>query len=265
MICLGDNMFVDSHAHLTGPSVIDHVEEMLERARQNRVKAIVNICTDQASLERGLALVKRHRWVFNAAAATPHDVQKIGDSFFPLVARYAREGGLLAIGETGLDYHYEHSPKEEQIEHLERYLELAMETKLPMVFHCRDAFQDLFNITKGKEISAVLHCFTGTLEEAQECLERGWMVSLSGIVTFKNSAPLREVARRLPLEQLLIETDTPYLAPLSKRGKMNEPGNVVEIAEVIAQVRGISAEEVGFATARNATQFFSFPKHIIDV
>ncbi|MGH2612781.1 MAG: TatD family hydrolase, partial [Rhabdochlamydiaceae bacterium] len=138
-------------------------------------------------------------------------------------------------------------------------------TKLPVIFHCRDAFQDLLDITKDKGISAVVHCFTGTLEEAKRCLERGWMISLSGIVTFKNSGALRDVAKYVPLDQLLIETDTPYLAPLSKRGKTNEPGYVVETAEVIAQVRGISTVDLGAATAKNAAQFFSFPKHIIDV
>ena len=258
-------MFIDSHAHLTGHTVIDHVEEMLERAQQHQVKAIVNICTDQHSLDKGIALGKRHRWIFNAAAATPHDVVKIGEAFFPIVAGYARDGGLIAIGETGLDYHYEHSPKELQQEHLVKYLELAVETKLPVIFHCRDAFEDLFDISSGKDFSAVLHCFTGTLEEAKGCLERGWMVSISGIVTFKNSVPSRDVAKYVPLDRLLIETDTPYLAPQSRRGKMNEPGYVVETAQVIADIKGISLEEVGMATARNAAQFFSFPKHIIDV
>lgn len=258
-------MFVDSHAHLTGPHVIDHVEEMLERASQHGVIAIVNICTDQATLEKGFALVRRHRWVFNAAAATPHDVEKISEAFFPLVARYAREGGLLAIGETGLDYHYEHAPRDAQKEHLRRYLDLSEETKLPLIFHCREAFQDLLEETKGREVSAVLHCFTGTMEEAKSCLERGWMISLSGIVTFKNSVALREVAKYVPIDQLLIETDTPYLAPLSKRGKMNEPGYILETAEVIARERGIAVQELGAATAKNAAQFFSFPKHVIDV
>lgn len=258
-------MFIDSHAHLTGPKVIDHVEEMLERAEQHQVKAIVNVCTDQHSLDKGLALGKRHRWVFNAAAATPHDVDKIGDTFFPIVARCAREGRLIAIGETGLDYHYEHSPKELQKEHLSRYLELAMETKLPLIFHCREAFEDLFQVCKGKHFAAVLHCFTGTLEEAKGCLERGWIVSFSGIVTFKNSVALREVAKYVPLDQMVIETDTPYLAPQSKRGKTNEPCYVVETAEVIAQVKGITTKEVGLATAKSAAQLFSFPKHIIDV
>jgi TatD DNase family protein len=258
-------MFVDSHAHLTGHAVLDHVEEMLERAGQRQVKAVVNICTDLASLEKGFALVKRHRWVFNAAAVHPHDVEKMGETFFPEVARYAREGGLIAIGETGLDYHYEHSPKDLQREHLARHVELALETKLPLIFHCRDAFHDLFEVTRGKAVAAVLHCFTGTMEEAQECLERGWMISFSGIVTFKNSVLLREVAKYVPLDRLLIETDTPFLAPLSKRGKMNEPGYVVETAEVIAGVRGMSVDELGAATSFNAAQFFCFPKHIIHV
>ena len=258
-------MFIDSHAHLTGTQVIDHVEEMLQRAEQHGIKAVVNVCTDQHSLDKGVALQRRHRWVFNAAAATPHDVEKIGDAFFPHVAKAARDGGLIAIGETGLDYHYEHSPKELQKKHLMKYLDLSLETKLPLIFHCRDAFQDLFEICKGKHFAAMLHCFTGTLDEAKGCLERGWMVSFSGIVTFKNSNALREVAKDVPMDQLLIETDTPYLAPQTKRGKMNEPSYVIETASVIAEVKGLSLEEVGSITSRNAAQFFSFPKHIINV
>ena len=260
-------MFVDSHAHLTGETVVDHVEEMLQRAQQHGLCAIVNICTDSESLKRGLALTQRHRWIFNAAAATPHDVEKIGDSFFPEVAQFAREGGLIAIGETGLDYHYEHAPRELQRHHLRNYLKLAVETKLPLIFHCREAFDDLFQEVDalGKEMSAVLHCFTGTLEEAQQCLKRGWMISLSGIITFKNSIGLREIVTEIPLENLLIETDTPYLAPQSKRGKMNEPGYVVEVAEMIAQIKGVSATEVGNVTTRSAAQFFAFPKQIVSV
>ncbi len=260
-------MFIDSHAHLTSRKVVDHVEEMLQRAEQHDVRGIVNICTDHESLERGLRLVERHRWVFNAAAATPHDVEEIGEVFFQEVATCAREGKLIAIGETGLDYHYEHSPRELQENHLSRYLDLAIETKLPVIFHCREAFQDLFTEVdkKGKEISAVLHCFTGTIGEAKACLERGWLISFSGIVTFKNSTALQEVAAHVPLDRMLIETDTPYLAPQSRRGSMNEPGYVVETAQMIARLKGISLEEVALAITQNAAQFFSFPKHIINV
>lgn len=257
-------MFIDSHAHLTHPSVIDHVEEILQRAEQHHLRAIVNVCTDHKSLEKGLVLGERHRWIFNAAAVTPHDVEKIGETFFPEVAACAREGKVLAVGETGLDYHYEHAPRELQKQFLEMHLELARETKLPVIFHCREAFQDLFEFA-GREIAAVLHCFTGTLEEAKACLDRGWMISFSGIVTFKNSAALREVAAYVPLDEMLIETDTPYLAPLSKRGKMNEPAYMIETAQVIADVKGLTLKEVGEATARNAAKLFCFPKHSIGV
>jgi TatD DNase family protein len=260
-------MFIDSHAHLTVTSVADRVEEILERARHKQVKAIVNICIDPMSLEKGLHLAERHPWVFNAAATTPHDVEKEGELFLPTVAEKAREGKLVAIGETGLDYHYLHSPIDRQKEYLLNYFDLACQTQLPVIFHCRDAFQDLFELAdhhySGKR--AVLHCFTGTLEEAKGCLDRGWSISLSGIITFKKSELLREIAAYVPLDRLFIETDTPYLAPESKRGKSNEPSYIEETAKALAQVKGISLEDVGEATAKNAAQFFSFPKHILSV
>jgi TatD DNase family protein len=260
-------MFVDSHAHLTVTSVVDRVEEILQRARQKNVVAVVNICIDPASLEKGIHLAERHPWVFNAAATTPHDVEKEGALFFPMVEEAARKKQLAAIGETGLDYHYEHSPAAKQKEYLIKYFGLAVETKLPVIFHCRDAFQDLFALAdhhyKGRP--AVLHCFTGTMEEAKGCLERGWYVSMSGIITFKKSALLREVAAFVPLDRLLIETDTPYLAPDSKRGKSNEPSYIDETARALAAVKGISIEEVAEATAGNAARFFSFPKRILSI
>ncbi|HEY5235778.1 MAG TPA: TatD family hydrolase [Rhabdochlamydiaceae bacterium] len=258
---------IDSHAHLTVPSVVDHVEEVLERAQQKNIKAIVNICIDPLSLEKGIHLAERHDWIFNAAATTPHDVEKEGELFFPTVEKKAHEGKLIAIGETGLDYHYQHSPIFSQKAYLVRYFALAVAAKLPIIFHCRDAFKDLFELSdhhyQGRP--AILHCFTGTLEEAKECLERGWMISISGIITFKKSVLLKEVAAYVPLDRLLIETDTPYLAPESKRGKSNEPSYIDETAKVLAQVKGLSIEEVAEATARNASQFFSFPKRILSV
>jgi TatD DNase family protein len=255
-------MYIDSHAHLTISSVVDRVEEVLERAQQKRVFHIVNICIDAPGLEKGLHLSQRHPWVFNAAATTPHDVEKEGDAFFPLVREAAKKGQLVAIGETGLDYHYEHSSREKQKQWLIQYFELAIETRLPVIFHCRDAFDDLFALAdscyKGKP--AVLHCFTGALDEAKKCLDRGWYVSMSGIVTFKKSEALREIAAHIPLDRLLIETDTPYLAPQSKRGKQNEPSYIDETAEVLAKVKKVTLEELSLATSKNAERFFSFPK-----
>lgn len=253
-------MFIDSHAHLTSPKVVDHVEEVLQRAQQHHVKKIVNICTDKVSLEKGLVLSRRHPWVVNAAATTPHDVGTDGEAFFPIVEAEAKN--LVAIGETGLDYYYEHSDRKLQQTFLIRYFELARAKQLPLIFHCREAFQDLFSLSdlhysKGP---ALLHCFTGTVEEAKECLERGWYISFSGIITFKKSVALREVAQYVPLDRMLIETDTPYLAPESKRGKLNEPGYIGETAALIASIKKVDIAQVGQMTAENAAEFFSFPK-----
>lgn len=252
-------MYVDSHAHLTGEEIYPDVEALLERARLSGLSHIVNICTDQLSLERGLDLAARHPFVLNTGAVTPHDVDEIGEKDWPYFAEAARAGKLAAIGETGLDYYNATSDRGVQAQFLRRYLELAKECHLPVVIHCRAAFGDLFKILDevypgGK---GVLHCFTGTLDEAKEVLARGFYLSLSGIVTFKKSLELQEIARLMPLDRLVIETDTPYLAPQSKRGKRNEPAFVREVAEKIAEIKGVTIEAVAHQTAKNALELFN--------
>lgn len=260
------NQYFDSHAHLTSKSIYERgIDEVLVNAQAVGVTKIVNICTDEETLMKGLDLAKVYPWVYNVASTTPHDVDKEGELLFPLMAKHARNGDLVAVGETGLDYYYDHSKPETQQKFLRKYLHLALECHLPVVIHCRDAFADFFAIidqeyvVNGKHAPGVLHCFTGTLAEAEEVIKRGWYLSLSGIVTFKRSEELREVAKMVPLDQLLIETDTPYLAPQSKRGKMNEPAYVVETAQKIAEVKGISVEELAKATKENAELFFRIP------
>jgi TatD DNase family protein len=256
--------YIDSHAHLTSESVFEGVEALLQRAQAAGLSAIVNICTDEKSLERGLLLSKQYSWVYQTAATTPHDVAKEGESFFPLVAACARDGLLKAIGETGLDYYYQHSPRGVQQFFLRRYLHLALECRLPVVIHCRDAFADFFQILDAeyqvnhKHAPGVLHCFTGTMQEAEEVLKRGWYLSLSGIVTFKKSIELQEIAKEVPLSQLLIETDTPYLAPQKHRGHPNEPAFLVETAAFIANLKNISVQELVQAANQNARHLFSF-------
>jgi TatD DNase family protein len=255
-------MFIDTHAHLTSPQIADKRDEMLQRARLHRIEKIVNICTDEKTLEEGLRLAKEEPWIFNTAATTPHDVEKEGTSFFPIVEQAARENQLAAIGETGLDYYYEHSPRALQKEFLLRYFALAIAVDLPLIFHCREAFADLFALSDAhySERPAVLHCFTGTLDEAKGVLDRGWYLSISGIATYKKSEELRQVVRYTPLDRLFVETDTPYLAPQSKRGQVNEPSFILETAELIASLKGIKLEALGAALCRNAEQFFSFSK-----
>lgn len=255
--------FVDSHAHLSNQSVAIQIEPILERAKQAGVSSIVNICTSMDELRRGLKLSEDHPWIYTAAATTPHDAEIEGEDVFPIMAAHARSGKLIAIGETGLDYFYYRETKESQKRLLKNYLHLAIHCKLPVIIHCRDAFQDFFDILdrdymiNGVHGPGVLHCFTGTVEEADEVIKRGWYLSLSGIVTFKRSEELREVAKRVPLDQLLIETDTPYLAPQNHRGKPNEPAYLPETAALIASVRGISLAELAAATSSNANKLFN--------
>ncbi len=254
-------MFFDSHAHMTEERMFSDCESYLERAKAAGVERIINICTDKQTLKLGLELSAKHDWISSVGATTPHDVEPLGEQDFDCFAKAAREKKLVAVGETGLDYHYEHSPKKLQQLFLERYVELAIETKLPLVFHCREAFDDLFSITNNLmgqgQSKAVLHCFTGTKEEAFKAIDRGWMISMSGIVTFKRSVDLQEVAKAIPLEHLLIETDAPYLAPQSNRGKRNEPSFIGETAQMIASLKGVSLEEVAKATSDNGKAIFS--------
>lgn len=254
-------MFFDSHAHLTYDTVYENLPQILTRAQEKKVEGIVNICTDKVTLERGLKLAEEFDWIYTAGATTPHDVEKEGGIYFHLFEEAARTKKLHAIGETGLDYHYKHSSIEMQKAFLKRYLELALACDLPVIFHCRDAFDDLFAITEseykkeGKLQPAVLHCFTGTMKEAERALERNWYISFSGIVTFKRSQELREIAKEVPLNQLLIETDTPYLAPQSHRGKPNEPSFIGETAQVIAEAKELTIEEVAKISTQNVRDF----------
>jgi len=258
------NLF-DSHAHLSSPQLYPTIDEQLERAKNGGVEGIVNICTDKETLEGGLKIGEKNSWVYNAGATTPHDVEKEGELYFDLFEKAARDLMLIAIGETGLDYFYEHSPKDLQKKFLKRYLNLAWELNLPVIFHCRDAFDDLFAICDaefGKKggFPAILHCFTGTMKESEEVISRGWHLSLSGIVTYKKSESLREVAKSVPLDQLLIETDSPYLAPQSKRGKVNESSYIFETAEVIAKCRDLEPSDIALATRDNARNVFNLSK-----
>ncbi len=250
-------MYIDSHAHLSGDELFAKAETLIQNAKDAHVSKIINICTDVRSFDRGLELARSHpAIIYNTAATTPHDVESEGASFFPLVEKNLDQ--LVAIGETGLDHHYQHSDRKVQENFFRRYCALAKDSKLPLVIHCREAFPDLFKITDQcyRDLPLLLHCFTGTEEEAREVVARGWLLSLSGIVTFKNSHALQNVARDMPLSQMVIETDAPYLAPVPHRGKENEPAFVVDTARAIAASRGIQVEELAAATSANAIQFF---------
>lgn len=258
-----DPHFVDSHAHLTNQSVGSILDQVLSRAVAANVKTIINICTGPENLAKAMELTSQSPKIYHTAAVHPHDVEKDGEGFFPIVKRYAEEGKLVAIGETGLDYFYTHSPRETQQHYLRKHFHLSKTCHLPVIIHCREAFADFFNILDeeyvwdGKHGPGVLHCFTGTLADAQEVIKRGWYISFSGIITFKKSEELREIVQQVPLDRILIETDSPFLAPQSHRGKPNEPSYLPEIAETIAKVKQTSVEEIMRKTAANTSLLFS--------
>lgn len=248
-------MWIDTHAHV---SCMENPIEVAQRALEAGVEAIINICTDIETLEKGLALSEACPFVYNVASTTPHDVSDHGEKEWEAFAGAARSGKLVAIGETGLDFFYEHAPRKKQEELLARYCALALETKLPLVIHCRDAFERFYEVMRseyfGKSgaLPGILHCFTGAHAEAQLGIDEGWCISLSGILTFKNGAALREVVKALPLEHLVIETDAPWLAPQSRRGQTNEPAYVIEVGAVLADIKGLEKDRVAKVTSANA-------------
>jgi TatD DNase family protein len=251
---------IDTHAHLTSDELFFQLDGIISRAKKAGLKKIFNIATDIKTFDRGIELQKREAMIANIAATTPHDVEKEGELFFPIVKEAALRGELIGIGETGLDYFYEHSPVLTQQHYLRKYIELANEVNLPIVIHCREAFADLFKVFDecGSKVPTVLHCFTGTKEEALECVRRGWIVSFSGIVTYKKSVDLRETFKTIPDENIFVETDAPFLAPQSIRGKCNEPAFIVETVEVMAQLKGYSAAKMGQIPFDNAQRIFQF-------
>ncbi len=251
--------FIDSHAHLTDPALFKDLDGIIQRAQKAGLSKIINVCTDSQSLKNGLLAQKEYSQkspkIYLAAAATPHDVDAFGDSFFSEVKKTALEKKLIALGETGLDYHYKHSAIENQKTHLKKYLELAQETGLPLIFHVRDAFADFFQLVPNN-VKGVLHCFTGNVEEAEKGLAKGFFISFSGIITFPKSTELVEVVKRTPLDRILIETDSPYLAPQSKRGQKNEPAFLVETAQKLADIKSLSLKEISKITSENVKRLF---------
>jgi TatD DNase family protein len=193
------------------------------------------------------------------AGIHPHDAKTYDDEIEKRIAALAARKAIAAVGETGLDYYYEHSPRDEQKGALARQLALADRFELPVVLHCRDAEADLRDVLESERsgaVAGVVHCFTGTYDDARWYIDKGLLVSFTGIITFKNADALRDVVRRLPLDRIMVETDSPYLAPAPHRGKRNEPAFVAQVAEAMADIRGADAESVAEATTANALALF---------
>jgi len=261
-------MLVDSHAHLEGPRFDADRAEMLDRARAAGVVNILAIGsgTGPGTLDCAIRIAEQHDWIYASIGIHPHEAKLATESDYTELESLARHPRVIGFGEIGLDYYYDHSPRDVQQRVFIRQMEIAHAVKLPIIIHCRpsdnseNAWDDTLRLIHehwaSNGLGGVLHCFTGEQKHADAALEMGFMLSFSGNVTFPKAENIRSVARAAPEDRIFIETDAPFLAPVPYRGKRNEPAFVAKTAEKVAELRGKTPDEVGSITAHNFFRFF---------
>jgi TatD DNase family protein len=254
---------IDSHAHLEMEQFDADRAEMLERARAAGVRTLLAIGSGSSPTDRldaAIPFAEQHDWIYATVGIHPHDASAATDDHFAQLEKLARHRKVLAWGEMGLDYYHDHSPRAVQQQVFRRQLELARAAKQPVVIHCREAWDDCLQILEQdwgpSGLGGIFHCFTAAVPEARRGLDMGFLVSFAGNVTYPKMQHLRDVAREIPQENLLTETDSPFLPPQGRRGKRNEPAFVVEVAQALANVRNLAPEEVAATTAANFSRFF---------
>ncbi len=254
-------MYIDTHAHLTFPEFQPDLPAVIERAKAAKIETIVNIALDEAAIHASLKLAEAYPgYIYTALGLHPHDAKEWQMGTYEKFKDFAKNKSVVAIGEMGLDYHYTLSPVETQKEVFRQQLRLAQELNLPAIIHSREATKDTLVIiheeNQGK-LKGVLHCFSGDPELAKKALDIGLMISFTGNITFPKAEIIRQAAKDIPLENIMIETDCPFMAPQGKRGQRNEPAYVISVAEKIAEIKGLSLDEAALRTSRNAHRFFN--------
>ena len=255
-------MLFDSHAHLDMEDFQNDLQEVLDRALNGGITRIITIGIDLSSSLKALELAKKYDFIFSSIGYHPHNADHIDSQTMKELKRLVSEPKIVAWGEIGLDFYRRYSPPERQIDLFEQQLEMAVQFNLPVIIHNRQADKEVLDILKkrmhGKH-RGVIHCFSGDYDLAMELIDLGYYISIPGTVTYKNAHQVHDVASRIPLERMLIETDAPFLAPVPKRGKRNEPLYVTYTAQKIAQLRDMDFQEVADHTSRNAKQLFGLP------
>ncbi len=253
-------MLFDSHAHLDAERFDEDRDAVIERAQEAGVELIMNPGADFESSKRAVELSKKHDIIYAAVGIHPHDVKDMNEEMLEAIKVMAEEKKVMAIGEIGLDYYYDYSPRDIQKKWFVEQIRLAKSMGLPIIVHDRDANQDVMDILKSEsafETGVLMHCYSGSAELASQYVKLGAMLSIAGPVTFKNARKTVEVVQTVPLERLLIETDSPYLTPVPYRGKRNESSYVKHVAEKIAEIKGLDYEVVAEQTLINAKRYFS--------
>jgi TatD DNase family protein len=252
-------MFIDTHVHLNADQYEEDLQEVIDRALEAKVERMVVIGFDRKTIERTMQLIEQYDFVYGVIGWHPVDAIDCTQQDLEWIEQLASHPKIVGIGETGLDYYWDKSPKDVQQELFRKQIQLAQKINLPIVIHNRDATGDVVQILREENaasVGGVMHCFSGSVETARECIAMNFMISLGGPVTFKNARLPKEVATEIALEHLMIETDAPYLAPHPHRGKRNEPAFVPLVAEEIARLKGLTIEEIAQATTANAKNFF---------
>ncbi|MEK6738039.1 MAG: TatD family hydrolase [Planctomycetota bacterium] len=252
-------MIVDTHAHLDFPDYKSDLETVLSRAREANVGYIINVGTNLAASEKSVNLASRYSNIYASVGIHPHDAAKVSEQTWLALEALAASPKVVAIGETGLDYYRNKSPHEDQQRVFGKHLSLAKSRNLPLIIHCREASSDclkILNTYKNGALKGVVHCFSGTEEVAKACLELGLHISFAGPITFSNGANLRTVAKSVPVERLLLETDCPFLSPQPKRGERNEPSYLSFVIPVLADIYGLSTSDIERITTLNAQKLF---------
>ncbi len=260
---IGSQMeLIDSHAHIDDSRFDEDREAMFGRARAAGVTTLLAIGTGPGphKLDAALPFAEAYEWIYTTVGIHPHEAKDVTQAHLDELARLAKHPKVIAWGEIGLDYFYDHSPRDVQERVFREQMALAAAAKLPIIIHCRDAWADclrvLEEVWRPTRLGGILHCFTSTLEDARRGIDMGFMISFAGNSTYPKTQNLRDVSKALPMENILIETDAPYLAPLPYRGKRNEPAYVAEVARTLASVRDLAAEEFAARTAGNFRRFF---------
>ncbi len=254
-------MLVDSHAHIDDERFDADRDEVVARALAAGVSLILNVGADMGSSARSVALAEKYSGIYAAVGMHPHDAKDMRETDYTQLEQWTKHPRVVAIGEIGLDYHYDLSPRPVQKEVFLRQLDLARKTGKPFIIHEREAHADTLEIIRSaaRGLKGVFHCFSGSVETAREYLKMGFYISVAGPVTFSKSGKTKEVAKFVPLDRLLVETDSPYLTPQPHRGHRNEPAYVRLVAEEIASLRNLPLEEVAAATTANVRRLFNIP------
>ncbi|MDE4085176.1 TatD family hydrolase [Planococcus maritimus] len=254
-------MYIDTHVHLNADQYDEDLQEVIDRALNSKVEKMVVIGFDRKTIKRAIELAESYDFIYAVVGWHPVDAIDCTDEDLEWIEQLAAHEKVVGIGETGLDYHWDKSPRDIQQQVFRKQIQLAKRVKLPIIIHNREATEDVLTILReedAQEVGGVMHCFGGSVETAQESIKMNFMISLGGPVTFKNAKKPKEVAAEIPLEHLMIETDAPYLAPHPYRGKRNEPSYVPLVAEEIARLKELPVETVAEATTKNAERFYKF-------